>query len=180
MTRVAVIGSGFVGRAWAISFARARYDVALWDQDKEAPSKAKAYVEQLLPDLEANDLLNGAKASEVASRVRVATTLELALESAVHVQENTPEDVEVKRAVFARARRGRAGRRGSSELDLCHPALGLHRKPQGPGALSRHPPDQSALSHSCRRSRPRAVDGPGGRRARRRCFCVPRVMRRSS
>ena len=37
MAKVAVIGSGFVGRAWAISFARAGCEVALWDQDKDAP-----------------------------------------------------------------------------------------------------------------------------------------------
>jgi 3-hydroxyacyl-CoA dehydrogenase len=102
MTRVAVIGSGFVGRAWAISFARAGCAVALWDQDNDAPGKAQAYIERLLPDLEANDLLNGAAASEVSTRIRVAATLESALEGTVHVQENTPEDVEVKRAVFAR------------------------------------------------------------------------------
>ena len=102
MTKVAVIGSGFVGRAWAISFARAGCEVALWDQDKEASGKAFAYIERLLPDLEANDLLNGSAAGEVAARIRVAVTLELALEGAVHVQENTPEDVEMKRAVFAR------------------------------------------------------------------------------
>ena len=102
MAKVAVIGSGFVGRAWAISFARARCEVALWDQDKDAPAKALAYIEQLLPDLETNDLLNGASAKEVATRIHLATTLESALEGAVHVQENTPEDVEVKRAVFAR------------------------------------------------------------------------------
>ncbi|MGH6796812.1 MAG: 3-hydroxyacyl-CoA dehydrogenase [Roseiarcus sp.] len=102
MTRVAVIGSGFVGRAWAISFARAGCVVALWDQDKEAPGKALAYIERLLPDLEANGLLNGTAASEVATRIRVAPTLESALEGADHVQENTPEDVEVKRTVFAR------------------------------------------------------------------------------
>ncbi len=102
MTKAAVIGSGFVGRAWAISFARAGCEVALWDQDKEAPSKALAYIERLLPDLEANDLLNGGAASQVAARIHAAPTLESALESAVHVQENTPEDVEVKRAVFAR------------------------------------------------------------------------------
>ena len=102
MTRVAVIGSGFVGRAWAISFARAGCEVALWDQDEAAPPKAQAYIERLLPDLEASDLLNGATAAEVAARMRVAATLESALEGAVHVQENTPEDVEVKRAVFAR------------------------------------------------------------------------------
>jgi L-gulonate 3-dehydrogenase len=102
MTRVAVIGSGFVGRAWAISFARAGCEVALWDQDREAPGKALAYIERLLPDLEANDLLNAAPASEVVARIRVLATLESALEGAAHVQENTPEDVEVKRAVFAR------------------------------------------------------------------------------
>jgi L-gulonate 3-dehydrogenase len=102
MTRVAVIGSGFVGRAWAISFARAGCEVSLWDQDKEAPGNALAYIERLLPDLEANDLLNGAAASEVAVRIRVAPTFESALEGAVHVQENTPEDVGVKRTVFAR------------------------------------------------------------------------------
>ena len=102
MTRVAVIGSGFVGRAWAISFARAGCEIALWDQDREAPAKAQAYIERLLPDLEANDLLNGAAAGEVAALIHVAATLEAALEGAVHVQENTPEDVEVKRQVFAR------------------------------------------------------------------------------
>jgi L-gulonate 3-dehydrogenase len=102
MVKVAVIGSGFVGRAWAISFARAGNSVALWDQDRDAPSKALAYIEKLLPELEANDLLNGSAASEVATRIRPATTLETALEGTVHVQENAPEDVEVKRAVFAR------------------------------------------------------------------------------
>ena len=129
MTRVAVIGSGFVGRAWAISFARAGCEVALWDRDKEAPGKALAYIERLLPDLEASDLLNGSAASQVAKRIRVAATLKSALEGTVHVQENTPENVEVKRAVFA-------------ELDAAAPAdavlasstsailpVGLHRKP---------------------------------------------------
>jgi L-gulonate 3-dehydrogenase len=101
MTRVTVVGTGFVGRAWAISFARAGCEVALWDRDKEAPSKALAYIGRLLPDLEANDLLNGATASQVATRIHVTTRLESALEGTVHVQENTPEDVEVKRAVFA-------------------------------------------------------------------------------
>ena len=102
MTRVAVIGSGFVGRAWAISFARAGCEVALWDEDKAAPPKAQTYVERLLPDLEEADLLNRSSVGEVAARIRVATTLESALEGAVHVQENTPEDVEVKRTVFGR------------------------------------------------------------------------------
>ncbi len=37
MSKVAVIGSGFVGRAWANSFARGEHEVTLWDQDPQAP-----------------------------------------------------------------------------------------------------------------------------------------------
>ncbi len=102
MGKIAIIGSGFVGRAWAVSFARAGHEVALWDQQQDAPAAALSYIEGILPDLAANDLLNGASAAEVRARMRGAATLEDALAGAVHVQENTPEDVEIKREVFAR------------------------------------------------------------------------------
>src|SRR5271169_5500497 len=102
MSKIALIGSGFVGRAWAISFARAGHDVALWDQDPQAPEKALAYIEGLLPDLEANDLLEGATAQSVRARMRPELTMEGVLDGAIYVQENTPEDVEIKREVFAR------------------------------------------------------------------------------
>ena len=59
MGKVAIIGSGFIGRAWAISFARAGNEVALWDEAPAAPDAALAYIADLLPDLAANDLLNG-------------------------------------------------------------------------------------------------------------------------
>ena len=57
----------------------------------------------LLPDLAANDLLGGASAEAVLARACAPpSTLEAALDGAGHVQENTPEDVAVKRTVFAR------------------------------------------------------------------------------
>jgi L-gulonate 3-dehydrogenase len=102
MSKAAVVGTGFVGRAWAISFARAGSEVALWDEDREAPGRALRYIEQLLPDLAATDLLNGATAEAVRGRMRSFPTLESALDGAAHVQESTPEDVEVKCGVFAR------------------------------------------------------------------------------
>jgi 3-hydroxyacyl-CoA dehydrogenase len=102
VSKVAIIGSGFIGRAWAISFARAGHEVALWDQDSRAPERALAYIEKLLPDLEDNDLLNGETVKAIALRMRPVATLEAALDRADHVQENTPEDLEVKRAVFAK------------------------------------------------------------------------------
>jgi len=102
MGEVAVIGAGFIGRAWAISFARAGHDVALWDQQQDAPARALEYIESLLPDLAARDMLNGADAATVRARMAACAGLEDALAGAAYVQENTPEDLQTKRAVFAR------------------------------------------------------------------------------
>ncbi|MCP5411686.1 MAG: 3-hydroxyacyl-CoA dehydrogenase [Alphaproteobacteria bacterium] len=102
MGKVAVVGAGFIGRAWAISFARAGHDVALWDSQQDAAPKALDYVGALLPDLAANGLLNGESAEAVGARMTAAATLAEALAGAAYVQENTPEDLETKRAVFAR------------------------------------------------------------------------------
>lgn len=101
MGKVAIVGAGFVGRAWAISFARAGHDVALWDEQADAPAKALAYIEGVLPDLAANDLLNGGTADQVRGRMRGTARLDDALADADYVQENTPENVEIKRGVFA-------------------------------------------------------------------------------
>jgi L-gulonate 3-dehydrogenase len=102
VVKVAIIGTGFVGRAWAISFARAGHEIALWDAAPAAPAAALAYIEALLPDLDQQDLLNGSKPGDVRARMHVAATLEAALGGAAHVQENTSEDLAVKRDIFAR------------------------------------------------------------------------------
>jgi 3-hydroxyacyl-CoA dehydrogenase len=101
MAKAAIIGSGFVGRAWAISFARAGHDVALWDRESDAPAAARAYIEAVLGDLDRHDLLDGQMPAAVLGRISPVRELSAALDGAVYVQESTPEDVEVKRAVFA-------------------------------------------------------------------------------
>ena len=101
MSRVAIIGTGFIGRAWAISFARAGHDVALWDQAPDAPTQARDYIAGLLPDLAANDLLNGHSQDAVLRRLRVTTDIDDALDGVVHIQENTPEKLEIKMKVFS-------------------------------------------------------------------------------
>jgi 3-hydroxyacyl-CoA dehydrogenase len=101
MTKVAIIGAGLIGRAWAISFARAGHEVALTDAQPGAVDKALAFVDGALDQLAGYDLLNGAPPPEVRARIRAAAGLAEALAGAVHVQENTPEEIEVKRAIFA-------------------------------------------------------------------------------
>ena len=101
MTKIAIIGSGFIGRAWAITFARAGFDVALADKAEGAPEAALAYIEGVLPDLAANDLLNGASPEAVRARLSAAGSYAEALEGAVHAQENAPEDLALKQALYA-------------------------------------------------------------------------------
>ncbi len=101
MSKIALVGLGLVGRAWAVSFARAGHEVAIWDERAEAIDEALNFVNKVLPELDANGLLAGEAAINVRARMRRAGSLEEALDGASHVQENAPEDLEVKRRVFA-------------------------------------------------------------------------------
>ena len=96
----AIVGAGFIGRAWAISFARAGANVRLWDQAEGAAAKAIDYISGVLEDLAGNDLLIGQSPAAVLARISPAATLDDALAEATHVQENTPEVLETKIAVF--------------------------------------------------------------------------------
>lgn len=100
MAEVAIIGTGFIGRAWAISHARAGSNVRLWDQNGAAAGKAKDYIAAVLPDLVANDLLNGNTPEQVLDRIRLAGTLDEATAGVDYVQENTFEQLDVKIEVF--------------------------------------------------------------------------------
>lgn len=100
MAAIAVVGTGFIGRAWAISHARAGNRVQLWDQDATAAARAKDFIAAMMPDLAANDLLNGNHPDAVLDLIRAAKDLEAAVDGVVHVQESTFERLDVKIAVF--------------------------------------------------------------------------------
>jgi len=102
MSKIAIVGTGLVGRAWAIVFARAGHGVALWDEDGAAPAKALAFVDEVLPELARNDLLLGRTPEAVRANLSVAPDLAVALADVAHVQENTPERLDVKQAIFHR------------------------------------------------------------------------------
>ncbi len=100
-TCVAVVGAGLIGRAWAITFARAGHAVRLCDADSGASDHALESIAVLLEDLERSDLLQGAAAATVRGRIASVANLGEALDGAAHVQECTPEQLALKQAVFA-------------------------------------------------------------------------------
>ncbi len=98
--KIAIIGAGLIGRAWSIVFARAGFDVAIWDVAASAVSASRSFIRERLPELREAGLLQ-ADPAQVLARIRAAETLEEALEGAAHVQENGPERAEDKRLLFA-------------------------------------------------------------------------------
>jgi 3-hydroxyacyl-CoA dehydrogenase len=97
--RVAIIGSGLIGRSWAVVFAGGGFDVALYDAASGVADQAHDLVSVALEELSAHGLVKDAKVA--AARVRAATSLSDSLDGASFIQENAPETLEAKRTIFA-------------------------------------------------------------------------------
>lgn len=98
--KIAVIGAGLIGRAWAMVFARAGHPVALHDADHEALHDNLAAIDSSLADLRAAGLIAEDPAT-VRSRISAARGLEEALADAAYVQENIRETLDAKQKIFA-------------------------------------------------------------------------------
>ena len=97
--KIAVIGAGLIGRAWAIVFARAGFDVTIQDNAPGAAEAALRLIAEGLAELNRAGLADDPKGA--AARVRVAASVAEAVQDADFVQENLPENLDVKRAIFA-------------------------------------------------------------------------------
>ncbi|MGR3250434.1 MAG: 3-hydroxyacyl-CoA dehydrogenase [Paracoccus sp. (in: a-proteobacteria)] len=90
---IAVIGCGLIGRAWSIVFARAGCDVRLWD-----PVPA---VRDALPGLLEATIQVSGDDPDALQRIQIVDTLQDALAGAEWVQENGPEQLDIKRDLYA-------------------------------------------------------------------------------
>ena len=98
MERIALVGAGLIGQAWAIVFGRAGHEVMLYDAEPGALKRAREAIAARLADLAAFGLVEGPQA--VLGRIGYATGLAEALDGAGYVQESAPESVEVKRELY--------------------------------------------------------------------------------
>jgi L-gulonate 3-dehydrogenase len=97
--KTAILGSGLIGRSWAMVFARGGHDVLLWDQDEAQVARAVSHIAATLPLMAAEGLIEDAAA--VQARIRAARDLGDALDGAGFVQENIVERAEPKQRLFA-------------------------------------------------------------------------------
>lgn len=99
--KVAIVGSGLIGRSWSMLFASVGYQVTLYDVNSSAVDSALQLITEELHKLESNGLLRGTlKAQEQVKLISKAETLADCLSNAIHCQECVFEDIELKRNVF--------------------------------------------------------------------------------
>lgn len=98
--KVAVIGAGLIGKSWAIVFARAGIKVQLWDGLPEVRAGAIAGIHQTMRDLAQIGLLD--KPDEAIQYIQVFEDLNEAIKDVGYVQENLPEQLLIKRDIFAK------------------------------------------------------------------------------
>jgi L-gulonate 3-dehydrogenase len=102
--RVAIIGSGLIGRCWSVIFARAKYDVFLFDTISSALGVALVEIGLQLEQLHRFNLLFNQIPADVLKRVQTIDTVEklneLFQQGIDHIQECIPEDVEMKTNLF--------------------------------------------------------------------------------
>lgn len=99
MTKIAIVGTGLIGRAWATVYAAAGFEVALYDPVQGQAAAAKRFIGKSLNEQVALGLIS--KTDAGLQRVRIATELGDALKGVALVQENGPEILEAKRALYA-------------------------------------------------------------------------------
>jgi L-gulonate 3-dehydrogenase len=94
----AIIGAGLIGRAWAMVFARAGWRVQLYDNEGAQLDAAREHILASLAEQQAAGLVDDAAGA--AARVFMIGRIEDTVAGADWVQENLPEQVEIKRDVF--------------------------------------------------------------------------------
>jgi L-gulonate 3-dehydrogenase len=89
-----------VGGSWSLVFARAGFDVKLYDPSSASMEAALSFAKAAAAALAAQDLLNGQSVEVVLARLKPVQTLAEAVRDADYVQESAPERLPIKQALY--------------------------------------------------------------------------------
>ncbi|ALC41755.1 CG9914 [Drosophila busckii] len=100
--KIGIVGSGLIGRAWAMLFAAAGYRVQLYDILEAQVTTALAELQQELHSLECKGRLRGNLTAQAQfALISGCTSLQQLVQQAQHIQECVPEQLELKRQLYA-------------------------------------------------------------------------------
>lgn len=95
--QTAVLGAGVIGASWTALFLASGRDVAVHDISPTAEKNVRDYIARAWPTLENLGLVKGGS----PDRVRFCGSAAEAVEGATFVQENVPERIAIKHALYA-------------------------------------------------------------------------------
>ncbi|TCU31498.1 3-hydroxyacyl-CoA dehydrogenase NAD-binding domain-containing protein [Rhizobium azibense] len=92
----AVLGAGVIGASWSALFLASGRDVAVHDISSNAEKSVREYIDRAWSTLDELGLVNGGS----PDRVRFCRSAREAVEGALFVQENVPERLAIKHALY--------------------------------------------------------------------------------
>jgi len=97
---VAIVGTGVIGSSWAAFYASKGFTVKMWDVDAKVGQNGRQQAVDTLKLLQTQGILSGDTVKASISQIKVAGTLEQAVENVQLVQESVAENYEIKQQVF--------------------------------------------------------------------------------
>ena len=101
MQKIAVAGGGLIGQGWAVVFAQSGYEVAIYDPSAYVRKTVRNTIKQRIADLVSAELITAFLGEKMLEQLTVAHSLEEAVDGVIYVQENGPEQIEIKKKLTA-------------------------------------------------------------------------------
>ena len=101
MQKIAVVGGGLIGQGWAVVFAQAGYTVAIYDPSEDVRKTVRNTIKQRIADMVSAELVPAFLGQKMLEQLTVAHSLEEAVDGVIYVQENGPEQIEIKKKLTA-------------------------------------------------------------------------------
>lgn len=100
--KVGIIGSGLIGRSWAMLFAAGGYNVVMYDIESQQVKQALEVILDQLHNLEKQGLLKGSlSVTEQYQLISGTNDLSECVKDTKYIQECVPENLKLKEKVFA-------------------------------------------------------------------------------